>query len=239
MTGSTKDLARFQPLSGLVMPRFAGPTSFFRLPQLSLAEAAGAIDIGILGLPFDAATTNRPGARLGPRQVREASCLIRLVNEATRVNPYALKAIADVGDVAVSPVNVLDTLDRIEAAVKTLVQASITPLSVGGDHLVTLPILRALGRAQPLGMIHIDAHSDTWDEYFGGERFTHGTPFRRAIEEGVLDGSRTVQIGIRGTMYSADEREWALAQGIRIIDMEEVARIGIAATTRAPRAAGT
>ena len=220
-------LEAYQPLSGLVVPRFAGISTFMRLPYLVPLQAPGEIDIALLGIPFDGATTNRPGTRLGPRQVREASSLMRLVNDGTRVAPYELCACADVGDVPVNPIDVTDTVRRIEALVAHLHQGGVVPLSVGGDHIVSYPILRALGAKRPLGMIHVDAHSETGDTYFGGQKLTHGTPFRRAIEDGVLDPKRTVQIGIRGTMYSLDERDWALDQGIRIIDMEEVVERGI------------
>jgi guanidinopropionase len=220
-------LEAYQPLSGMVLPRFAGISTFMRLPHIAPTQAPGEIDIAILGIPFDGATTNRPGARLGPRQVREASSLMRLVNYGTLVAPYDLCACADVGDVPVNPIDVLDTLRRIEAEVGYLHHGGVTPLSIGGDHIISYPILRALATKGPLGMIHIDAHSDTGDTFFGGQKLTHGTPFRRAIEDGVLDPKRMVQIGIRGTMYSADERQWALDQGIRIIDMEEVAEKGI------------
>jgi len=233
-------LEAFQPLSGMVVPRFAGLATFMRLPYLEPTQAPGEVDIGLIGIPFDGATTNRPGTRHGPRQVREASSLMRLVNYGTLVSPYELCACADLGDVPVNPVDVADTLRRIEAMVSHLHEGGVTPLCIGGDHLVSYPILRALGAKRPLGLIHIDAHSDTGDVYFGGQKLTHGTPFRRAIEDGVLDPKRIVQIGIRGTMYSRDEREWALAQGIRIIDMEEVVAKGIPyAIAEARRVVGT
>ena len=219
-------LEKFQPVSGMVLPRFAGIATFMRLPCLDPGEASQ-IDIGLLGIPFDGGTTNRPGARLGPRGVREASSLMRLVNGATLVAPYELCACADLGDVPVNPNDIADTLQRIEAFVAGLVADGVTPLSVGGDHIVSYPILRALGRERPVGMIHIDAHTDTGDVYYGGQRLTHGTPFRRAIEDGVLDPKRTVQIGTRGTMYARDEREWGRGQGIRIIDMEEAIERGL------------
>jgi guanidinopropionase len=233
-------LKAYQPLSGMVVPRFAGISTFMRLPHIDPAQAPGEIDIGLLGIPFDGATTNRPGTRLGPRQVREASSLMRLVNDGTHVAPYEFCACADLGDVPVNPIDVTDTLRRIEAMLIHLHQGGVTPLSIGGDHIISYPILRALGTKWPLGMIHVDAHSDTGDTYFGGQKLTHGTPFRRAIEDGVLDPKRTVQIGIRGTMYSTDERDWALDQGIRIIDMDEVAEKGIPyAIAEARRVVGT
>ena len=239
-TAREQRLAAYQPLSGMVVPRFAGISTFMRLPHIDPSLAPGEIDIGLVGIPFDGATTNRPGTRLGPRQVREASSLMRLVNYGTQVAPYELAACADLGDVPVNPIDVEDTLRRIEAQITHLHQGGVTPLSIGGDHLISYPILRALGSKRPLGMVHVDAHSDTGDTFFGGQKLTHGTPFRRAIEDGVLDPKRTVQIGIRGTMYSTDERDWALDQGIRIIDMEEVAEKGIPyAIAEARRVVGT
>lgn len=235
-----KRLEAYQPLSGMVVPRFAGISTFMRLPHIAPTQASGEIDIALIGIPFDGATTNRPGTRLGPRQVREASSLMRLVNYGTLVAPYDLCACADVGDVAINPIDVQDTLRRIEAEIAFLHKSGVTPLSIGGDHIISYPILRALGSEQPVGLIHVDAHSDTGDTYFGGQKLTHGTPFRRAIEDGVLDPKRMVQIGIRGTMYSTDERDWALDQGIRIIDMEEVAEKGIPyAIAEARRVIGT
>jgi guanidinopropionase len=232
---SSERLERFQPISGMVLPRFAGIATFMRLPHLDPSEA-GRIDIGLFGIPFDGGTTNRPGARLGPRGVREASALMRLVNGATLVAPYELCACADLGDVPVNPNDIPDTLQRIETFVGSLVEQAVTPLAVGGDHLLSYPALRALGRERPVGMIHIDAHTDTGDVFYGGQRLTHGTPFRRAIEDGVLDSTRTVQIGIRGTMYELDERDWGRDQGIRIIDMEETVKRGLLAVIAEARA---
>ncbi|WP_210483228.1 agmatinase [Microvirga antarctica] len=233
-------LQAYQPLSGMVVPRFAGIATFMRLPHISPQLAAGEIEIALLGIPFDGATTNRPGTRLGPRQVREASSLMRLVNDGTLVAPYDLCVCADIGDIPVNPINVEDTLGRIDRFIHDLHQAGITPLSIGGDHLVSYPILRVLGAGEPLGLIHVDAHSDTGDTFFGNQKLTHGTPFRRAIEDGVIDPQRMVQIAIRGTMYAADERQWALDQGIRIIDMEEIGEKGVAhAIAEARRVVGS
>ncbi|WP_336485500.1 agmatinase [Methylobacterium nigriterrae] len=225
----------------MLTPRFSGLPSFMRLPVLDPDRAAGEIEIGLVGIPFDGATTNRPGARLGPRAVREASTGTRMVNHATGVAPYGLAACADLGDVAVNPIDAAETCRRIEAFHARLRAGGIVPLSVGGDHLVTYPILRALGRERPLGLIHIDAHSDTDDSQYDGARLTHGTPFRRAVEDGVLDPRRTVQIGIRGSMDAADERDWACARGIRVVTMEEALVRGlpeIVAEARAIAGAG-
>ncbi|GJD46354.1 Guanidinopropionase [Methylobacterium cerastii] len=233
-------IARFRPASGMETPRFAGVASFMRLPCRDPGAAEG-VEIGLVGIPFDGATTNRPGARLGPRGVREASTGTRAINHASGIAPYALAACADLGDVPVNPVDAAETCRRIEAFMLGLAGAGIVPLSVGGDHLVTYPILRALGRGRPLGLVHIDAHSDTDDHQYGGTRLTHGTPFRRAVEDGVLDPRRCVQVGIRGSMDAADERDWACAQGIRVVTMEEAAARGmpeVAAEARAVVGAG-
>jgi guanidinopropionase len=230
----------FAPISGMVLPRFAGIATFMRLPHLSPAEAAGRAEVGLFGIPFDGATTNRPGARHGPRAVRDQSSLMRLVNGATGVAPYDLARVCDLGDVDVNPIDIADTMGRIERFVAEIVAGGIVPVAVGGDHLVSYPVLRVLGRRRPVGMVHVDAHGDTGDTYFGGQRLTHGTGFRRAIEDGVLDPRRTVQIGIRGSRYDADEYGWAVSQGVRIVDMEEVDRTGLdAVLAEAGRAVGS
>lgn len=209
------------------MPRFSGLATLMRLPYLGLAdEAINAIDIGLIGVPWDGGTTNRPGARHGPRQVRDLSTMVRNVNRASGINPFDLCNCADLGDAPVNPVDLLDSLARIASFYGEVCDAGITPLSVGGDHLVTLPILRALAKDRPVGMVHFDAHTDTWNRYFGDSPYTHGTPFRRAIEEGLLDPKRTVQIGIRGALYNDSENDWGERQGIRVIDIEECRRLG-------------
>ncbi len=218
---------RLRPLSGMDSPRFSGLASFLRLPVIDPARAPGTVEIGLIGIPFDGTTTNRPGARLGPRGVREASTGLRPINAATGLAPFALAACADLGDVPVNPVDAAETARRIEAFLAPLAQAGLVPLSVGGDHFVTYPVLRALGAGRPLGLVHIDAHSDTDDSQYGGSRLTHGTPFRRAIEEGVLDPRRMIQIGLRGTIDSADELDWARSQGVRIVPMDEVCARGL------------
>jgi guanidinopropionase len=229
-------IARHRPASGMATPRFSGVASFMRLPVIDPSEAPGRIDLGLVGIPFDGATTNRPGARLGPRGVREASTGTRARNAATGVAPYDLAACADLGDVPVNPVDVAATARAIEAFYRPLADAGIVPLSVGGDHFVTYPVLRALGAARPVGLIHIDAHSDTDDGQYDGTRLTHGTPFRRAIEDGVLDPRRMVQIGLRGSVDSADELDWALAQGVHIVPMEAVIERGLPAVLAEARA---
>jgi guanidinopropionase len=214
-----------QPLSGLVTPRFGGIATWGRLPHVSLEDATG-IDIGIVGIPWDGGTTNRPGPRHGPRQIRDQSSMVRRMHQVTRVVPYDLANVADLGDCPVNPANVDDALKRVEAYFKKLVGKGIRPLSAGGDHLSSLPVLRALGEKKPVGMIHFDAHTDLYDSYFGGFKYTHGTPFRRAIEEGVLDPKRTIQIGLRGSMYDNDDFEWGEKMGVRLVRIEEAVEKG-------------
>jgi guanidinopropionase len=216
-----------QPVDAAQVPRFAGQSTFMRLPAVTSAEG---LDIALVGIPWDGGTTNRAGARHGPREVRSMTSLMRRAHHVSGVVPFALANIADVGDLPVNPINLLDGLERIEAGMAKILAAGALPISVGGDHLTTLPVLRALRKAkgQPLGMIHFDAHSDTNDTYFGDNPYTHGTPFRRAVEEGVLDPKRVVQIGIRGSIYDPGEHDWARAQGIRIIYMEEFVSRGAA-----------
>ena len=214
-----------QPASGLVVPRFGGIATFMRLPHVPLDEAKD-IDIGIVGIPWDGGTTNRPGPRHAPRQMRDQSSMVRRMHQTTRVVPYDLANIADLGDCPVNPASVDDALSRVESYFKKLVAKGIRPLSAGGDHLCSLPILRAVGAKKPVGMIHFDAHTDLYDSYFGGFKYTHGTPFRRAIEEGVLDPKRTIQIGLRGSMYDADDFEYGEKMGVRLMRIEEAMELG-------------
>jgi guanidinopropionase len=218
----------YKPVSGNDLPRFAGIATFMRLPYVA-PEQADEVDIGLIGVPWDGGTTNRPGARHGPRQIRDLSTMARNVHHVTGIKPFHLCNCADLGDSPVNPVDIDDTLARVEAFYSTIVDQGIVPLTAGGDHLITLPVMRAVCRQGPVGMIHFDAHTDTLDRYFGESRFTHGTPFRRAIEEGLLDPKRTVQIGIRGALYSDTDKTWGLEQGIRVIEIEEYNDLGVEA----------
>lgn len=226
----------FLPVSGLAMPRFAGLATMMRLPFVDFEhEAFSQVDIGIVGIPWDGGTTNRAGARHGPRQVRDLSTMIRNINRASGINPFETCNCADLGDTPVNPADVMDSMTRIKAFFDRVCGAGVVPLSVGGDHLSTLPVMRALAKDGPVGMVHFDAHTDTWDGYFGGYKYTHGTPFRRAIEEGLLDPRRTVQIGIRGALYNDAENDWGEAQGIRVIDIDEFQSLGVEATMQEAR----
>jgi len=211
----------YLPLSGMDLPRFAGIATFMRLPHLPVEEA-DEVQIGLIGVPWDGGTTNRPGPRHGPRQLRDASTMVRLLNQATGVRPFHLARCADLGDSPVNPADVQDSLKRITTFYEKVHAKGIRPMSAGGDHLVSLPILRAIAKDRPVGMIHFDAHTDFYDRYFGGYTYTHGTPFRRAAEEGLLDPRRVVQIGIRGTAYDGEDVEWARAHGVRIVMIEEL-----------------
>jgi guanidinopropionase len=199
-----------------------------RLPHVPLDDPrAKKLDIGIAGVPFDSGVTNRTGPRHGPRQIRDMSAIIRRFHRVHNVSPYELANCADVGDTPVNPADLMDAIARIQAFFQRMHDMGITPLAAGGDHLISLPILRVLGKDRPLGMVHFDSHTDLYDEYFGGFKYTHGTPFRRAIEEGVLDPRRTVQIGIRGSMYAADDHKWGLENGVRILFIEDVVEMGL------------
>ncbi len=229
--------AFFQPVSALEMPRFAGMPSFMRLPHLTMwSKEISRVDMGLVGVPWDAGTTNRPGPRHGPRQLRDLSTMIRALNPVTGINPFELVNCADLGDVGPNPIDLQDSLDRITAFYAELKQRQITPMTAGGDHLVSLPVLRGLAADRPLAMIHFDSHTDLFDSYFGGFKYTHGTPFRRAIEERLLDPKHVVQIGIRGSAYNYDDIEWGESQGVRIIRIEELFDRGIAAVMEEARA---
>lgn len=219
----------FKPVSGMDLPRFAGVPSFMRLPHLGFDHPrVQDVQVGIVGVPWDSGTTNRPGPRHGPRQLRDASTMIRAENGATGVRPFELVNCADMGDVGPNPADIPDSMDRITAFYADLKARGITPLTAGGDHLSSLPILRALAADAPVGMVHFDSHTDLFHSYFGGTMYTHGTPFRRAVEEGLLDPKRVVQIGIRGTAYDREDIDFAASVGIRIIKIEEFFQRGVA-----------
>jgi guanidinopropionase len=218
----------FLPISGFVLPRFAGIPTFMRLPHVPLDDPRiGKVEIGMIGVPWDAGTTNRPGARHGPRALRDATTMIRQLNQATGIMPFHQARCADLGDVAVNPASLEDTLTRITDFYGEVARHGIAPMTIGGDHLISLPVLRAVAAKGPLGMVHFDSHTDFYDSYFGGFKYTHGTPFRRAVEEGLLDPKRVVQIGIRGSAYDGEDVDYARSQGVRIIPIEELMERGV------------
>ncbi len=218
----------FQPVSGFDLPRFAGVPTFMRLPHIAMDDdRLPQVDIGLIGVPWDSGTTNRPGPRHGPRQLRDMSTMIRAQHGVTGTRPFELVNCADLGDVPPNPADLQMSMGRITDAIARVLAAGVVPLVAGGDHLCSLPVLRAVAAEAPVGLIHFDSHTDLFDSYFGGTRYTHGTPFRRAVEEGLLDPRRSVQVGIRGTAYDTEDRDFAASVGIRIIPIEEVFDRGI------------
>jgi guanidinobutyrase len=208
----------FQPLSGNTMPRFGGIATMMRLPHV---ESTAGLDACFVGVPFDLGTSNRNGARLGPRQIRTESVLLRPYNMATRAAPFDSLRVADIGDVAANPFNIVRAIEDIALAYDDIIANGCRPISLGGDHTIALPILRAMHRHYgKVGVVHVDAHADVNDTMYG-EKIAHGTPFRRAVEEGLLDCDRVVQIGLRGTGYHADDFDWCREQGFRVVQAEE------------------
>lgn len=229
--------SRFQPVSGFDLPRFAGIPTFMRLPYIGRGDPDYAkIDIGLVGVPWDGGTTNRPGARHGPRQLRDLSTMIRASHPATGLRPFEKMNCADLGDVGPNPADLVDSMARVTAFYAQLKTDGIIPLTAGGDHLISLPILRALACDGPVGMIHFDSHTDLYEGYFGGTKYTHGTPFRRAIEEGLLDPKRVIQIGIRGTMYDDEDIRWGRSRGVVIVPIDDLMTRGIESVMAEARA---
>ena len=216
-------MKKIKPISSMTTPRFADIATFFRLPIIKDLQK---IDYAICGVPWDGGTTNRPGARHGPREIRNASSLIRTYHPISLKSPYDKFNVADIGDCPVNPADLNDSLNKITSFYNAIAESNTIPLSIGGDHLVSLPILRALAKEKPLGMFQFDAHSDTWDSYFGGFKYTHGTPFRRAIEENLIDPKKYVILGLRGGLYNPDDMTWAREQGVTIITIDDYYKIG-------------
>lgn len=207
-----------QPQSGNEMPRFAGIPTMMRLP---VADDAQGLAAAFVGIPLDIGTSNRSGTRYGPRQIRQESVMLRPYNMGTGAAPFERLQVADLGDIAINPYSLEDSVRRIELAYNGILSHGCVPLTLGGDHTLTLPILRAVAcRHGPVGLIHVDAHSDTNEEMFG-EKLAHGTTFRRAYEEGLLEPQRVVQIGLRGSGYAADDFDWSRRQGFRVVPAEE------------------
>ncbi|MEW9308038.1 agmatinase [Labrys neptuniae] len=194
-----------------------------RLPMARPDE----IDIALVGIPFDGGATNRTGARHGPREIRNQSSLVRRVHHVTGISPFDRIRAGDCGDAPINPLDLMASLESIEAFYAQIQAAGARPLTAGGDHLTTLPILRALAKQAPVGLVQFDAHSDTYDSFFGS-RYNHGTPFRRAIEEGLVDPRRMIQIGIRGAISDAANYDFARAAGVRIVFIEEFMARGVA-----------
>lgn len=207
------------PLDAQVTPRFAGTPSFFRLPIQSNLKA---LDVAITGIPFDSASSFRPGSRFGPRAIREISTLLRPYNRVLEVDPYKVLNAADVGDCPVNPFDTMETIDLIAGWIWGIVGEGAIPLAFGGDHLVTLGILRGIAKVRgPVAVLQVDAHLDTWDSYFGS-KYTHGSWMRRSIEEGLVDPSRTLQLGIRGALFGPEDIVDVKRFGIEMLTMDGI-----------------
>jgi agmatinase len=218
-------MGRPAPRNPFVSPRFGQPATFMLLP--TAASPAG-LDVALLGIPYDGGVSYRTGARFGPRAVREQSSLIRTWNPVLKVHPFERLRVADCGDVDVVPISIERTHEAIERKIDTVVAAGARPLSIGGDHSITLPLVRALARRHgPLAVVHFDAHPDTWDQYFGSKLF-HGTPFRRAIEEGAIDPRRMIQVGIRGPLYGPEDFAFHDEHGLEVLRIEPIKERGLA-----------
>lgn len=203
------------PVDPMKMPRFAGPTTFARLPTL---DSVGKAEVAIIGVPFDSGVVYRPGARFGPAAIRAGSKMLRPFNAWTGAEPFA-RQVADAGDVACSPFSIEQAISAIEESAKATGESTSHVLALGGDHTVALPLLRAAAaKFGPLALVHFDAHLDTWNTYFGGARYTHGTPFRRAAEEGLLDLERSIHVGTRGPQFSAEDLRSDSELGFHLID---------------------
>ena len=217
MSDNTPDFP--QPLGGNDMPRFAGPGTMMRLPPV---DSAAGMDAVFIGIPLDIGTSNRSGTRLGPKQIRAESVLMRPYNMWTRAAPFDSLRVGDLGDVPINTFDLKDSVVRITDFYRSVLVHDVIPLTLGGDHTLTLPVLRAIAEKHgPVGLIHVDAHADI-NEHMFGERIAHGTPFRRAVEEGLIDPHRTWQIGLRGTGYTAEDFDWARDQGFTVVQAEEL-----------------
>ena len=212
------------PVDATAVPRYAGPATFARLPRLDEVRRA---NVAVLGAPFDSGVSYRPGARFGPGHVRESSRLLRPYNPALDTEPFARQQVADAGDLAINPFSIEEAITTIEAGARRLLERTDRVLTLGGDHTIALPLLRAVAaRHGPLAVVHFDAHLDTWDTYFGAA-YTHGTPFRRAAEEGLLDASGCLHIGTRGSLYSAGDLRQDAGLGFAVVAAPEADDLGV------------
>ena len=217
-------MPEFRPLDAFRSPRFAQPPTFMRLPHHRNARD---LDVALVGIPYDAATSYRSGARFGPREIRAQSALIRPWHPVLQVAPFERLRVADYGDIDISPVSIEQTYGIVEKEIAGILDAGAVPIAVGGDQSVSLPILRAVARRHgPVGLVHFDSHPDTWDEYFGSKHF-HGTVFRRAVEERLIDPARAIQLGIRGPLFSRSDFDFHAAHGIEVVRIETIKERGV------------
>jgi agmatinase len=220
VTGEPPDPPRYGPPDASLAPRYTGIRTFARCPHVRSTED---VDVAVVGVPFDTATSYRAGARFGPEAIRAGSSLLRPWHAALGVDVFASHSVVDWGDIAITPGNAVRTMEQIQAGLGELLSAGITPIVLGGDHSIALGELRAHAAAagEPVALVLLDAHADTWDDYYG-ERIFHGTPFRRAVEEGVLDASRSVIAGMRGPLYGAADVEQPREMGFDVIPGDEL-----------------
>jgi agmatinase len=219
-------MPRYEPADAFVSPRFTGVRTFMRLPHVrTLAN----VDVAVVGVPFDSGTSFRPGARFGPEAIRSLSVLLRPYHPDLGVDIFRHLSVVDYGDCAVVPGYIEETFERVTAQLQTVLDADVIPVILGGDHSITLPVLRAVARRHgPVALVHIDAHSDTWQDFFG-QRYDHGTTFRRAIEEGLLQPERSVQIGLRGPLFDPDDWEQSRRLGLAVWPASALRKVGIPA----------
>ncbi|MEU4164314.1 agmatinase [Actinoplanes sp. NPDC026670] len=214
---------RVGQVDATVVPRFAGPATFARLPRI---DEVSDVDVAIIGVPFDAGVSYRPGARFGPAHVRESSRLLRPYNPAADVSPFASQQVVDAGDLAVNPFSLDEAITQVEAGARAMLERAGRLVSIGGDHTIALPLLRAVAAKHgPVAVVHFDAHLDTWDTYFGASH-THGTPFRRASEEGLIDTSGCLHVGTRGPLYSSRDLHEDRELGFHVVPSVEIDDLG-------------
>ena len=224
---------RIGPVDSSLVPRFAGPATFARLPRL---DEVGRADVVVVGAPFDSGVSFRPGARFGPAHIREASRLLRPYNPAQDVEPFAAQQVADAGDMSINPFDLTEAVAQVETHARALTADGARLVTLGGDHTIALPLLRAAAeRHGPLAVVHFDAHLDTWDTYFGAP-VTHGTPFRRASEEGLLDLAACLHVGTRGPLYGRQDLGDDEMLGFAVLSSDEIEIEGLAAAIRRLRA---
>jgi agmatinase len=217
------------PVDATSVPRFAGPPTFARLPTL---HEAGDADVVVVGVPYDSGVSYRPGTRFGPAHVRQSSRLLRPFNPEVGIAPFGVHQVVDAGDIACNPYDIGAAISQVEAAARQLMAGGRRLMAIGGDHTIALPLLRAMhDRHGPVAVLHFDAHLDTWETYFG-EPYTHGTPFRRASEEGLIDQRHSMHVGIRGPLYSPGDLDDSEQLGFATIHCAEIERDGLATAIR-------
>lgn len=223
--------SKFSPVDASIVPRFADVATFLRTKRVDIDEFADEIDIGLCGVPFDIGLNYRTGAREAPAFVRQHSRIIRQVNQNNGIEPYNIANIADIGDAPINPMNKDQSIDDIEKFFANLKAKNVRPMAIGGDHTIPTPILRGLASDEPVGVLHVDAHADTLDEFYG-DKVNHATFMRRVHEEGLIDPSRVVQLGLRGSRFSRDDIQYGYDAGFTIITFEDYENMGRSAAIK-------